>query len=124
MVSELTEEKIQLSNQIDGYNKFVLPITLTEEQLSVKFQEGRTEKFDKFAKQSLIQGLTDDRLGYKSLDDITESVCDFLEEMTKHKRWLCIIRPSIGESGLCAAFRSAITYSFERNNLEYKAEVI
>ena len=33
MISELTEQKIQLSNQIDGYNKFVLPISLTAEQL-------------------------------------------------------------------------------------------
>ena len=123
-LKEVTEQRDKLNDQIAGYRKFELPIDITDEQLEVRIQEGDTKRFEKFAKQSLIQGLTEEKLGYKSLDDITESMCDFLEEMTGHKRWLCIIRPSIGDTGLCAAFRSALTYSFSRNDLEYKVEII
>ena len=54
MVSELKEEKAKLNDQIVGYQKFTLPISLTDEELSVKLQEGDTQRFDKFAKQSLI----------------------------------------------------------------------
>ena len=68
--------------------------------------------------------MSDESLVYTSLDDVTESVCDFLEAKTGHKRWLCIIRPSLGDPGLCAAFKSAITYSFQKGKLEYKVEII
>ena len=123
-VSELTKERDSFKQKIAGYQQFKLPIAITEQQLEERFSEGDTQKFDQFARQCLVQGLSEGKLAYSSLDDVTESVCDYLEEKTGHKRWLCIIRPSIGETGLCAAFKAAVTYSFLKGDLEYKIEII